>query len=518
MQHHTHRNFTELSYLTASLILSPLLDVSNSKTVLYHNNHILKVYNSAAVTNNSAQGFQLCIWNFKIGGNIEKCSPGNFASVLVGCTTAVHVARKSIQSKPYVLGFRNPCSTLANETFLNGIVCSTTVKTENKKSAVSGGFSIVESVNCDGNNFDTGLLNDLVIDCYPSGKDEPVLQNLMMFNIKRQCADADQLPCMYGHNKCFNVSLICTYRTNRLGHIFPCRNGAHLKSCEFFQCNMEYKCHENCIPWQYVCDKKWDCPAGEDEAEYCEVEYMCKGGFKCKFVPGTCIHLGQLCDEIQDCLYGDDEELCDLHSTCCPTDCHCFMFTLRCNQNFIKQQKTLPYKYATLSNTHSNRKILHLLLHLSVLKISNTTIREICFLKLTRIQLFVATFNDLQQIERCCFQLSFQMNNLNLVSDQIGSLLPKVFAHLPFLKILNLSHNCFPYLPKTAFYKLNNIEVLALLGITLSHTDAEVFDLPKLGIVEAVQAHICCVVPLHTKCSSVQASERNVKAFSPICH
>ena len=31
-------------------------------------------------------------------------------------------------------------------------------------------------------------------------------------------------------------------------------------------CNMRFKCElAYCIPWNYVCNGRWDCPNGEDE-------------------------------------------------------------------------------------------------------------------------------------------------------------------------------------------------------------------------------------------------------------
>ncbi len=121
---------------------------------------------------------------------------------------------------------------------------------------------------------------------------------------------------------------------------------------------------------------------------------------------------------------------------------------------------------------------------------------------------FLTASHNILLVDRNCFQNNLKLYNIQLISDQISSIMPEAFACLPFLQILNLSHNCFSFLPKTAFYKSNNIAVLSLLGLTLSHTDAQTFDLPNLAIVESVKAQICCIVPLHTKCNFDQPQDR----------
>ena len=79
------------------------------------------------------------------------------------------------------------------------------------------------------------------------------------------CYLPSQIPCKYGHPRCYNISEICVYKLDFNGYIVPCRTGSHLGNCEEFQCNTFYKCPGYyCVRWSYVCDGKWDCPYGYD--------------------------------------------------------------------------------------------------------------------------------------------------------------------------------------------------------------------------------------------------------------
>ncbi len=328
MTENNFRNITELDFLTESVQLSPVLSNTRSGLVFYHYNEILRLYQATFVAENSQKGYKLCSSPSKglsVGGNIQKCSTGFFYSILWHCTSQ----RYGVVSESMVN--TNHLSQHGLQTFILenifGQMCP--LKFEWNRTFVSHNFQKLEMVSCDDAMIDPLQMDDLVVDCYPSGEDEPVLDALITQNMKHHCADPNQIPCLFGHSKCFNVSLICTFRTNKDGHILPCNNAAHLRNCRNFQCNMMFKCYENyCVPWEYVCDAKWDCPAGKDEVKSCPIAEECRGGFKCRNIRSVCIHLGQLCDGTQNCPHGDDKHLCDLHDVQCPGGCQCCIYSL----------------------------------------------------------------------------------------------------------------------------------------------------------------------------------------------
>ena len=100
----------------------------------------------------------------------------------------------------------------------------------------------------------SALVNDLVSDCGPNSEDEYLLKYVFEDNSRDYCFQRHQLPCIHGHQICYNISEICTYKLNGQHDIFPCRTGNHLQNCTDFECNMMFKCPGYYgIPWHSLC-------------------------------------------------------------------------------------------------------------------------------------------------------------------------------------------------------------------------------------------------------------------------
>ena len=154
-----------------------------------------------------------------------------------------------------------------------------------------------------GKVIDKMLLNDLVFDCGSEG-DEPVLMSLLIHDISSFCTEPQMIPCKEGHSRCYWLRDICIYKLNRLNHLNPCRTGGHLQNCKKFECNAMFKCIDSyCVSWSYVCDGKWDCPAGDDELNnpVCTKNQVCIYMYKCKNTTQRCLHLKNKCDGTKDC-------------------------------------------------------------------------------------------------------------------------------------------------------------------------------------------------------------------------
>ena len=110
-------------------------------------------------------------------------------------------------------------------------------------------------------------------------------------------------------------SSICILKFDAHHHLVPCRNCGHIQNCKSLQCNMMFKCrYSYCIPWNYVCDGKWDCPEGNNELKnlVCGKVLTCIHMYKCKGIPNMCIHIGNICDHKKDCPSGDDKLFCGI--------------------------------------------------------------------------------------------------------------------------------------------------------------------------------------------------------------
>ena len=80
-----------------------------------------------------------------------------------------------------------------------------------------------------GYHIDSKLFNDLIADCGPAAEDEPLLKSILSNkNILNLCKPSE-IPCMYGHAKCYNFSDICIFKLNQFHYLTPCRNGANLQ-------------------------------------------------------------------------------------------------------------------------------------------------------------------------------------------------------------------------------------------------------------------------------------------------
>ena len=236
---------------------------------------------------------------FAQGGNLIQCANGEFISVLslddgiVGCTNANATNEKQCEYRHTLSP--NMCKHFAQRTNkkfrssstfyfdleLNDIKCrvsfSDSVKINNgEKSKGSNQFSknkckkvsrygdhispvlingskliypmeIVQKISDETNKFlcksgieiDILLVNDLVSDCGPENDDEFLLES-QAEGFKFICSVEGQLPCFNGHNKCYNISEICTYKLNHFQHLIPCRTGQHLVNCANFECNMSW--------------------------------------------------------------------------------------------------------------------------------------------------------------------------------------------------------------------------------------------------------------------------------------
>ncbi len=135
----------------------------------------------------------------------------------------------------------------------------------------------------------------------------------------------------YKYISCSDPEIKCIYDISDNGTQKYCQSGAHLADCggEDVLCEGTSRCpHYYCLPFRYVCDGHWDCPLGYDE-DNCVVRTM-PGYYHCNSSVRY-ILLNNLCDDIFDCPEKDDETVCELKNTVCPTKCLCFRYSLICS-------------------------------------------------------------------------------------------------------------------------------------------------------------------------------------------
>ena len=264
----------------------------------------------------------------------------------------------------------------------------------------------------------------------------------------------------------YEISEICSYRLNEQGHLLPCNKGEHLQDCQQFECNMMFKCPDfYCIPWDYVCDGKWDCPSGHDESIYHQCgNRTCINMFKCK-MSSTCLHLGDVCDGHFNCPYQDDEYLCLLKDILCPTVCYCLAFAIRCyDVNILEDTLSihLPYIAVTMFSCTllTEDKLKTVFQHVSFLFITNTNLKKICDVVslIKHIQLLDSSKNSIITIKSQCFKNKFALKVIKLHNNMLHHIQKFAFYNLTNILYIDLSNNMLTVVgsEKLSFLSLQN--------------------------------------------------------------
>ncbi len=357
----------------------------------------------------------------------------------------------------------------------------------------------------DGKAVPQELENDLVADCGSGAEDEAILKLLLQSNEKVSCADPAQLPCRQGHSMCFNMSEVCVFRLDKNGLLSPCRTGGHLENCKDINCNTNFKCTgSHCIPWSFVSDGKWDCPNGEDEIKFLEHKQslMCFKMFKCKASP-SCIHVGSICNGVQDCVLGDDEQFCDLLSQICFTNCHCLLYALVCIEVFpFIPGKTYLYHSVFLkqSSVVEMPILLRMIPHVLSMNLSKNDISEICNIQYPASLLFMTIIdNNVAKLMADCISLQ-SLKILKLDHNVITTIAKASFMHLPDMQLLSLRNN--PICKYSSDFLLNSS--LLLLVLPNFRTLANQERVPHLNFVAQFvmteDFHLCCAFFGHNVC------------------
>ena len=318
-----------------------------------------------------------------------------------------------------------------------------------------------------------------------------------------------EIPCRDGHIKCYNFSDICIFKLNQIHHLTPCRNGANLESCEPFQCNSMFKCQGSyCVPWNYVCDGKWDCPNGDDEHSnpVCGNEVNCINMYKCRHKRTICLQLGNICNGERNCPNGDDEMFCQLINSVCPSGCQCLILAVKCtNLNFKKSLLfsiglfvSVDISFSTLDSPVTIQ-----VQSIEVLKLTRNNIKEICLTSLpNNVTYLDLSFNLIKYILIHCFSHSNLLFTLILKCNIISQLSTKSFFNLPNLRFLDLSENPLIFIPNYSFKNLPKLSLLNLKSPLSEEIESNMFENIKLSpVIINTNYHVYCVSPDNTICT-----------------
>ena len=383
-----------------------------------------------------------------------------------------------------------------------------------------------ETFVCDnGIHINSSFVNDLVPDCGPNAEDEFHLLALLneSFTVTYTYSSESEISCLKGHSKCFNISQICVYSVNKYGHLIPCRTGGHLENCKAFECNKMYKCPSHyCIPWNYVCDGKCDCPSGTDELNRCGVNRKCSRMYKCKNSE-ICIHLSSTCDSLYDCPYGGDEIYCGSTGLHCPSNCKCLLVTLLCLDTSITNEfllfnisydvaffEGIPISYGTLNNLLQKN-----FLNVKLLTIKKCSLTKVCLSRslLTSSLSIDLSHNLATTLHVNCFYDLFEIMWINLDGNLISTIESNAFSNLLSLKYLRLVDNKLLKVAKSFLINCNKIILLSLETISQSKVDENAFVSSNPMFLFTKDFRLLCIITHQTKCNIQVPWYKSCSAF-----
>ena len=264
---------------------------------------------------------------------------------------------------------------------------------------------------------------------------------------------------------CYPTHLRCIYNVYK-SHVIGCPGQEHLKACELHQCPHMFKCLTSyCIPTYLLCDGVQNCPNGEDE-QSCE-RFTCAGLLRCRY-DNVCVHPSDICDGHQHCLMsGDDERFCNI--TMCPPMCTCHGSAITCKKDLPTLQILFPnYKYLMLRGMYIHSKYqlqsFSALVQLHILDSSFEmgNLNDQMFSHLTALQILVVCRNSLHFIKPGAFKRLIRIRHLDLTGNRIKSLAIYNFQGLQLIGILDLSNQRLQQLEDDTFVGLISLRHLNL--------------------------------------------------------
>ena len=354
------------------------------------------------------------------------------------------------------------------------------------------------------------------VDLQDSSSVDMEQQNKLQKTIDFSCSDPNYLPCGMGISACYHLNQICIYTLTHKTNLSPCSTGSHLQDCKQFTCRIQlFKCIiAYCIHSHYLCDGKWDCPHGDDEANTTFCQMNCVGKMKCFTGESnfSCVSVDGICNGVQDCPQGDDEYLCLPRKHTCPQICICLNVAILCTgqraRNILGVVVGLTSFCVscsvadTILDANVNRFI-----HAQVrfLNLSNNKISDVCGIcRPSEVQLMTIdiSHNVILELQCDCVCNFTHLRVFNLKSNLLSKVKVPSFRLLPSLQEVNLEDNSLFQLPKGLFQFVPQLLVLNIMQNPLIFIDVNMFVNLNIQTTLTDSYQVCCVKPPGSHCSA----------------
>ena len=361
-----------------------------------------------------------------------------------------------------------------------------------KKSVIencTGMFECVASGTC----IPSDWVNDLHPDCILANgtymsDDEPLLNaGHITNNVPDTCTGLEELPCLQGHPQCFKITSIGKYDLDMYGHLYPCRNGAHLLAAGPFFCSGWYNAQDLTVYRSTEYAMELETAHQERDEHICaSISIDCSGFFRCK--GGMCIHQNQVCDGVPQCqVYGEDEIGCEKDS--CQRYCACTWQSVSCVKANIYNLNASIDKYVSVQ---ANGKIFPVITgHITVvLNLSNNLFSAISsgsFIGVPNVATIDLSHSHINTIEKYGIFNLTNLIQLLLDDNPITHLEEYSFNNLPRLTSLNMSHFSIKSIDAFTFSKLDALEFVDLSHCSISTFNISSFKAFKNNLIVYMQ-------------------------------
>ena len=347
----------------------------------------------------------------------------------------------------------------------------------------------------DGSSIPYDLVDDFLPDC-EQAEDERHLVHNRWSSIG--CHNAYHIPCVPGHPRCFPLYALCVYDLDKHGNVRYCRNGAHLAQCTYIGCPYKFKCPGSyCIPITSLCNNVNDCPFGEDE-HMCDysTHLRCPGMFYCR--GGSCVHQLQICDGENDCPSSDDENNCDrkIPPSICQTERNRLWSTFSDDFKLIDLYK---YRVLVLIGGAQTLDNLYNITDLVLLNISHnyfSQLKPYQFIDYIMLHILDMSYNNIKTLAGNTFEGLHSLSRIVLLGNKLSKVSSMTFIGLTAVLHLDLSNMGLTEIQLGSFNVMTKLQSVDLSGNLLEILDANLHNDQILNNVNVTNNPLQYFTPL----------------------